>query len=99
MYKLILLIFSAGLILISCSKEEPKGNSENKADNANGAKQMNSQTEILKSRVDIYAPTAVSVDVSFLSDNDKQVLKLMLDAGKLADEIFWRQKRSEETTS
>lgn len=43
------------------------------------------------SRFDIYAEVRLSADLSHLSDNQKQMIGLLIDAGKITDEIFWLQ--------
>lgn len=95
MYKLFLLVMTAGIVLISCTKENQKAD-DGKADSTKkGGQAMNEMQETLDNRIGIYAPVAVAVDVSFLSANDRQALKLLLEAGKLADEIYWKQTSPE----
>ena len=43
------------------------------------------------SRFDIYAEVGLSADLSHLSDNQKQMIGLLIDAGKITDDIFWQQ--------
>ena len=43
------------------------------------------------SRFDIYADVGLTTDLSHLSDNQKQMIGLLIDAGKITDEIFWQQ--------
>lgn len=42
-------------------------------------------------RIQKYAFTPMSLDVSKYSPEEKQLLSELIEAGKLADEIFWRQ--------
>ncbi|WP_026309289.1 dipeptidyl-peptidase 3 family protein [Kangiella aquimarina] len=43
------------------------------------------------SRFDIYAPFTLTSDLSHLSDNQKQMIALLIDAGKIMDNLFWKQ--------
>ena len=43
------------------------------------------------SRYDIYAPVKLTADLSHLSDNQKQMLVLLIEASKIMDELFWLQ--------
>ncbi|GMR15414.1 MAG: hypothetical protein BMS9Abin30_1042 [Gammaproteobacteria bacterium] len=43
------------------------------------------------SRFDIYSEVRLSADLSHLSENQKQMVGLLIDAGKITDEIFWLQ--------
>lgn len=42
-------------------------------------------------RFDIYAPFTLTSDLSHLSADQKQMIGLLIDAGRLMDEIFWQQ--------
>ncbi len=43
------------------------------------------------SRLDIYAEVELSTSVDSLSDNQKQMVGLLIEAGKVTDQIFWKQ--------
>jgi len=43
------------------------------------------------SRFDIYADVGLVTDLSHLSDQQKQMIGLLIDAGKITDDIFWQQ--------
>jgi len=43
------------------------------------------------SRFDIYADVGLITDLSHLSDNQRQMIGLLIDAAKITDEIFWLQ--------
>ena len=43
------------------------------------------------SRFDIYAEVGLTTDLSHLSDNQRQMIGLLIDAGKITDDIFWQQ--------
>jgi len=43
------------------------------------------------SRFDIYSEVTLGVDLSSLSDRQKQMVSLLIDAAKITDELFWLQ--------
>jgi hypothetical protein len=43
------------------------------------------------SRFDIYAEVSLTTDLSHLSDNQKQMVSLLIEAAKITDDIFWQQ--------
>jgi hypothetical protein len=43
------------------------------------------------SRFDIYTEVGLTTDLSHLSDNQKQMIGLLIDAAKITDDIFWQQ--------
>ena len=43
------------------------------------------------SRFDIYAEVGLTADLSNLSDNQRQMIGLLIDAAKITDDIFWQQ--------
>lgn len=42
-------------------------------------------------RYDIYAEVELNTDLSALSDNQKKMVALLIDAAKVTDDIFWKQ--------
>lgn len=44
-----------------------------------------------KNRLDIYQEVTLSADLSLLSDNQKKMLSLLIDASKIMDDLFWQQ--------
>lgn len=68
-------------IFVSCDKkEEPKADMPKEEPKS-----------LLQERIDLYANTDIKVDISQLSENDQKIVKLLIEAGKIADEIFWKQ--------
>jgi hypothetical protein len=43
------------------------------------------------SRFDIYADVRIGTDLDHLSDNQRQMIGLLIDAAKITDDIFWLQ--------
>ncbi|MFD2632181.1 dipeptidyl-peptidase 3 family protein [Idiomarina piscisalsi] len=42
-------------------------------------------------RLDIYTPYELTSDLSHLSDNQKKMVSLLIDASTIMDELFWKQ--------
>jgi hypothetical protein len=82
MFKFISILSIAFILslLISCDKINQKTKPE-------GA--MN-KSEI-RNRIEVYAPTEIKADLSRLSDRQKKLIEKLVEAGKIADEIFWKQ--------
>ena len=89
-----LFLIAAALLLAACQKDETP---------AEPAVEAVGQPEVAvreapvepaydpASRYDIYAPVRLTADLSHLSDNQKQMLVLLIEASKIMDELFWLQ--------
>ena len=55
------------------------------------AAQAPTLVENYDNRLDIYKTVTLSADLSHLSDNQKQMLSLLIDASKIMDDLFWKQ--------
>lgn len=44
-----------------------------------------------ENRLDIYYPVDLTADLSDLSDKQKQMLSILIDASKIMDDLFWKQ--------
>ncbi|KGJ87236.1 dipeptidyl-peptidase 3 family protein [Colwellia psychrerythraea] len=61
-----------------------------------------SQPELLsgfEQRLNIYKEVTLTADLSHLSANQKQMLKLLIDASKIMDDLFWQQAFSQDKKS
>jgi len=47
--------------------------------------------EVVKPRPDIYADFTLTADLSDLTDNQRQMIGLLIDASQIMDDLFWRQ--------
>lgn len=86
------------LALTGCSDEatETPAVEQQKVDMTTEAKAQNTDQDVIKetveySRFDIYAPFTLTSDLSHLSDNQKKMIALLIDAGKIMDNLFWKQ--------
>ncbi|MFN8255087.1 MAG: Zn-dependent hydrolase [Bacteroidales bacterium] len=71
------LIF-AGLIVISCNNNQQKQGTQTDSTQSNMQKKVNE-----------FATFKLTSDLSQLSDKEKQMIVLLLDAAKIIDDIFW----------
>jgi hypothetical protein len=63
---------------------------------------ISNQPELLKGfeqRLNIYKEVTLTADLSHLSTNQKQMLKLLIDASKIMDDLFWLQAFSQDKES
>jgi hypothetical protein len=80
-------ILLAGL-LSACEKDQPVTTVEATEE----APVVSAPVEAEKpSRFDIYTKVGLTTDLSHLSDNQKQMIGLLIDAAKITDDIFWQQ--------
>jgi hypothetical protein len=55
--------------------------------------------EVVAPRPGIYADFTLTADLSALSDNQKQVISLLIDASKIMDDLYWRQAYGDDYES
>ncbi len=53
--------------------------------------QLPAQDVDVRARVQQYAPVKLTADLSHLSDNQKQIVKLLIRAARQMDDVFWMQ--------
>ena len=51
----------------------------------------NTQEESSVSRFDIYSKVTLTADLSHLSDNQREMISILIDAAKITDDLFWLQ--------
>ncbi len=71
----------SALIAFSACNNEPKPTTEPETE----------QTETAENPMDIYVPVKLTTDMTKLSESEKQVIPLLIEAAKHMDEIFWLQ--------
>ena len=47
--------------------------------------------EAQNSRFDIYSKVALDMDISHLSERQREMISILIDAGQITDDLFWRQ--------
>jgi len=55
--------------------------------------------EVVEPRPEIYADFTLTADLSGLSDNQKEMIRLLIDAAQIMDDLFWRQAYGDDYES
>lgn len=85
--------FLLGALLSACDQSQnqtPTGSSTIVTE-SNTEQAASSEQTVAPSRYDIYAEVELKPDLSSLSDNQKQMVVLLIEAGKITDDLFWKQ--------
>ena len=88
------LIISAVLLtgLLSACQRDPQTDTVEATQPAPAATTQPAATEAPEpSRFDIYADVRLTTDLGHLSEAQKQMVGLLIEAGKITDDIFWQQ--------
>ncbi|MFT6269551.1 MAG: hypothetical protein ACJAVV_002377 [Alphaproteobacteria bacterium] len=86
-------------LLFGCSKPAEQNITDSGAAQTTTSAQAERELLIDESRLDIYFPVDLSADLSAYSDNQKQMLSLLIDASKVMDDLFWKQAFGESKDS
>jgi len=95
-----LVAFLMVAFLGSCGGEQPADSAESSAQANTGDSHIEAPEavdppppELLidRDRLTIYHPVELKPDLSGLSENQREMLRLLIDAGKIMDALFWRQ--------
>lgn len=88
-----LLVLSFALALAGCQKAADEAEPEAAAETAIGtpAVAVRETPSVDPSRFDIYAPFTLTADLSHLSEGQKEMVGLLIEAAKVMDGLFWRQ--------
>jgi hypothetical protein len=65
---------------------------------AAGADEVKMQQATAPARPEIYAPFRLTADLSGLSENERRMLGLFIDASVIMDDLFWRQAYGDRDT-
>lgn len=79
MKNLFLILFT--IIILGCTSKKEK----------EIAMETTPNLSMIEERISAFAPVIIDADLSHLSDNEKKVVILLVEAGQLADAIFWKQ--------
>ncbi|MDW7547586.1 dipeptidyl-peptidase 3 family protein [Pseudoalteromonas peptidolytica] len=93
---------ATGLTLTGCS--EPSTSSEKPSAQTGQAQADNKQSgyklvNASQDRLNIYTPVTLETDLGHLSDNQKKMLALLIDASVIMDNLFWQQAFGEDKTT
>lgn len=79
-------------LLYSCSKSENGDTQTQPAkDTSSEANTTLSLIPDYENRLNIYFPVTLSANIEHLSDNQKQMLKVLIEASVIMDDLFWQQ--------
>jgi len=82
------------LLISACGQEQGSKEQSTVASTQKNAV-INQATETIEdkknARFEIYKEVELSADLSHLSNNQKEMLALLIDASKIMDELFWKQ--------
>lgn len=88
-------VFVACLVLFmsACdnSAKNSAKNSSIEGSSSNSSIAASAVVEDRRSRFDIYSEVRLEADLSHLSDRQKRMISLLIDAGEITDDLFWRQ--------
>ncbi len=74
-------LFSFLILIASCGQKSDIKQGET----------MKQENPPISERLKQFAPTLIKADVSHLSENDKKVVRILAEAGKLANALYWKQ--------
>lgn len=98
--KLSVICLLAAGSLTGCSDKNPTQKSDSSAQNSQAASTTKLQLlEGFEDRLNIYKEVSLTADLSHLSDNQKKMLALLIDASKIMDDLFWQQAFSKDKAS
>ncbi len=96
-HKIITLTAAVTLALAGCEKQEEKKPTTAETVTTTAEKASDNKTEVKgyqpidTSRFNIYADFTLTADLSHLSDNQKKMISMLIDASKIMDQLFWKQ--------
>ncbi|REL25995.1 Zn-dependent hydrolase [Thalassotalea euphylliae] len=68
-------------------------------DNTANTEQTPALVDNYENRLDIYKTVTLNADLNHLSDNQKHMLSLLIDASKIMDDLFWKQAFGQDKTA
>lgn len=80
----LLLLCAVSLVLSSCTENTNK--TSNKA-----PKPQDSLQDYIDERIAIYETVRLTTNLNVLSDNERKILPLLIQAAQIMDELFWQQ--------
>ncbi len=91
--KTLLFTCSAALLLAACDTREPEATTASTAPPAPAVEPEPAETSAsaAEPRPEIYTTVALTTDLSHLSEDQRRMVSLLVDAAKITDELFWRQ--------
>ncbi len=89
------------VVLSACEQTEKSAKPEVKPELKQASPEMDitqaPSADVVASRYDIYAQVKLNPSLESLSDNQREMVGLLIDAGKITDDIFWQQVWGDKT--
>ncbi len=79
-YLYLIVLLLSGLFISNCEKKEIIEEAT-----------MSESHKAVIEKLNQYAPIDLKVDISHLSDREKQLIQKLIEAGRIVDNIFWKQ--------
>jgi len=92
-----LIILALGLVISACDRASESESTQEPMESAAVAEPVMeaapepAEAEPAPSRYDIYAPVSLTADLGHLSDAQKQMIPLLIEASTIMDGLFWQQ--------
>ncbi len=87
-FRRLCLVTAILLSVIACTKQVTENTAQPVQATTEDAPQL---LPGFQDRLDIYYPVELTSDLSHLSENQKQMLAVLIDASKIMDDLFWQQ--------
>jgi len=91
MFRNLLIALSLGLFLAACQQEETESTPPPETAEESGELVVTEVVAEQPSRFDIYATVRLTADLSGLSERQKQMIPLLIEASQIMDGLFWQQ--------
>ncbi|MEI5640824.1 MULTISPECIES: dipeptidyl-peptidase 3 family protein [unclassified Pseudoalteromonas] len=82
---------ATSLTLFGCSEPQQQNSTQTAAEQSATADSGYQLVNADRDRLDIYTQVTLKTDLSHLSDNQKKMLSLLIDASVIMDDLFWQQ--------
>jgi len=93
------LAIAALFFLAGCQREEPPQPEDAIGQPEVAVRELPAETAIEPpSRFEIYATVRLTADLSSLTDRQKKMIPLLIDASRIMDELFWLQAYGDKTS-
>jgi hypothetical protein len=93
-----ILCITALLILTACQQADPPPPAETIGAAETAVREAPAEPAVEQpSRFEIYATVRLTADLSHLSDRQKQMIPLLIDASRIMDELYWLQAYGDKT--
>ena len=93
-YQFLIQALVLALFVVACSSPEPDSKDPKGTESAqkkSSQPPLEAVDGVIEKRGDIYTPVKLTADMSTLTKNQKDMIKLLIQAAKVMDDIFWEE--------